>query len=82
MQQFEQNIEDVRVDTRLSIMKELEGKWIVSAYDYLRCSPSISLNGFKAAGILDAMEGEIIVVDSGPLDDEHPLIDLTNDDFN
>ena len=61
-------------------MKELEAKWIVSAYDYLRCSPSVSLNGFKAAGILDAMEGEIISVDLDPLDDEHPVVDLTDDD--
>ena len=56
------NIEDLRVDTRLSIMKELEAIWIVSAYDYLRSNPSISINGFRAAGILDAMEGKIIPV--------------------
>ena len=42
---------------------------------------SIGLTGFKAAGILDAMEGEIILVDSDPLDDEDPFIDLTDDDF-
>ena len=78
MQQPGEKIEDVRVDTRLSIMKELGAtcKWIVSTYDYLRCNPSISLNGFK-----DAKEGEIILVDSDPLDDGVPSIDLTGDDF-
>ena len=75
-----QKIEDVRVDTRLSIMKELGGKWIVWAHDYLRCNPSISLNSFKAAGILDAMEAGIISVNSDPLDHEHPFADLTDDD--
>ena len=52
------SIQDVRVDTRLSIMKELEAKWIVSACDYLRSNPSIIVNGFKAAGIVDAVEGD------------------------
>ena len=39
-----QKIEDVRVDTRLSIMKELGAKWIVAAYDYFAAthlSPSM-----------------------------------------
>ena len=52
-----QAIEDVRVDSKLSIMKELEAKWIVSTYDYLKSNPSIVTNGFKAAGIIDAIEG-------------------------
>ena len=66
--------------TSLSIMKELWAKGIVSAYDYLRCNPSISMNGFKEAGILDTMEGKIISVGSFPLDDEDPFADLTDDD--
>ena len=73
-------IEDVRVDTSLSIMKELEAKRIVSAYDYLCCNPSISLNGFKAAGILDATKRGIISVNSDPLGHKHPFAELTDDD--
>ena len=61
-------------------MKELRAKWIVSAYDYLRCNPSICLNGFKAAGILDAMEAGIISMNSDQLDHEDPFADLTDDD--
>ena len=50
------------LDSKLSIMKELGAKWIVAAYDYLHCNPSISLNGFKATGILDAMDVGIISI--------------------
>ena len=55
---------------------------IVSAYDYmyLRSNPSISINGFKAASILDAREEKIIPVDTAPSDDEDPFADLTDDD--
>ena len=63
-------------------MKELEAKWIVLVYDYFRSKPTISMNGFKAAGILDAMEGKINLVDTAPSDDEDPFADLTNDDSN
>ena len=57
-------------------MKEHGAKWIASACDYLCCNPSISMNGFKEAGILDAMEGKIISVDSFPVDDEDPFAKL------
>ena len=62
-------------------MKELRAiLWTVSAYDYLRLNPSISHNGFKAAGVLDAMEAGIISINSAPLDHEDPFADLTDDD--
>ena len=41
MEQPGQKIEDVRVDTRLSVIKELEAKLIFSVYDYLHYNPSI-----------------------------------------
>ena len=37
-------------------MKELETKWIVATFDYLRTNTSIATNGFKAAGIIDAIQ--------------------------
>ena len=57
-------------------MKELEAKWIVSAYDYLRSNPSIIVNGFKAAGIVDAVAAD---VHKAPSDDD-PFAEHTNDD--
>ena len=50
------NPEDISVDMRLSVLKELQAKWLVSAYDYLCANPLIGINGFKNAGIVDAIE--------------------------
>ena len=50
------NIEDVSVDMRLSVVKELLAKWIVSAYNYLCSNPQIGINGLKEAGIVAAIE--------------------------
>lgn len=36
-----------------SVLKELQDKWIVSAYDYLRANPQIGINGFKEAGAIE-----------------------------
>ena len=40
------------VDLRMSIMKPLGARWLVSLYDYIKEHNSLILNGFKAAGIL------------------------------
>ena len=47
------NLEDVSVDMWFSVLKELQDKWIVSAYDYLRANPQIGINGFKEAGAIE-----------------------------
>ena len=39
------------VDLRMSVMKPLGSRWLVSLYDYIRDHKAIVLNGFKAAGI-------------------------------
>ena len=45
---------DVQVDMRLSVMKELSAKWLEGLYDRLRASDIV--NGFKEAGIKEAIE--------------------------
>ena len=47
---------DVKVDTRLSIMKPLSARWITSAYDYLRSDSGIVHGGFIEAGIVEALD--------------------------
>ena len=64
-------IEEVKVNLRLSVMKELEAKWLVSTYDYFKGNSSIIQNGFKEVGIIDAVEGQQL---SEP--DEDPLADI------
>ena len=48
--------EDIKVDTRLSIMKPLSAKWITSAYDYFRSDSGIVRGGFVEAGIVEALD--------------------------
>ncbi|SMN02226.1 hypothetical protein SPONN_625 [uncultured Candidatus Thioglobus sp.] len=51
--QFDQGACSVSpVDLRLSIMKPLGAKWLVSLYDYFKLNRVIVVNGFKAAGII------------------------------
>ena len=48
--------EDVKVDTRLSVMKPLSAKWITAAYDHLRSDSGFVHSGFVEAGIVEALE--------------------------
>ena len=50
--QLDQGIERAPVDLRMSIMKPLGARWLVSLHDYLQENNSIIKNGFKAAGIV------------------------------
>ena len=34
----------------------MQAQWIVAACDHIRSSPAIAVNGFKAAGIVKAIE--------------------------
>ena len=43
------------VDLRLSIIKPLSAKWIVSMYEYIKSNPALVSNGFKEAGIVHLM---------------------------
>ena len=47
----EADAEPTPVDLRLSIMKPLNARWILKAYNYIKENKSIVENGFKEAGI-------------------------------
>ena len=49
------DVEEVKVDMSLGVMKPLGAKWITKMYDYLRGKPDIIVNGFKEAGIIDVV---------------------------
>ena len=53
--QVGEEIENITVDLRMSVMKELGARWIVSACDHIRSHPEIITNGFKKAGIVEAI---------------------------
>ena len=48
--------EDIEVDMKLSVMKPLSARWIISAYDYLIHEGGIVLGGFVEAGIREAVD--------------------------
>ena len=62
-------VDCVNVDMRMSVIKELSSRWIMSAYDHIRSSPDIICNGFRKAGITSAIENGIEASD--------PLISAT-----
>ena len=39
------------IDLRLSTMKPLGARWMVSGFDYMKSNPDIIKNGFNSAGI-------------------------------
>ena len=48
-------VEEVQVDIQMSVVKELSRRLFISAYDCIRSSPDIVKNGFKMAGITEAL---------------------------
>ena len=73
-------IESVKVDLRLSVMKELEAKWIVSTFDYLRANTSIVFNGFQEAGIVHAIQnGPQVLIERGVERDNDAFAGLDSD---
>ena len=45
-------------------MKSLGGQWLVKAFEYIKSHPGILINGFKAAGITDALDIAIKLTDN------------------
>ena len=53
--QLEDKVEE-EVDMRLSIMKPLSARWLIDMHKYFVDHPSIIVNGFHNAGIVDALK--------------------------
>ena len=68
-------VEEVHVDMRMSVMKELSSRWFISAYDHIQSSPDIVKNGFKKAGITEALKKGLPEADA-----ELDLQDLSEND--
>ena len=68
------HVEEVHVDMRMSV-KELSSRWFISAYDHIQSNPDIVKNGFKKAGITEALEKGLPEADA-----ELDLQDLSEND--
>ena len=44
---------------RMSVIKEVSSKWLLSTYDHIKSHPDIVQNGFRKAGIPGALENEL-----------------------
>ena len=47
---------DLKLTTKLSDIKPLHAGWIVDLYNHLSNEPEMIMNGFKSAGIVEAVE--------------------------
>ena len=47
--------DSVKVDLKMSVIKEVGARWLVSLYDYFLSNPSRVRNGFIQAGIVEAI---------------------------
>ena len=53
-----QELEDIQIDYRLSVLKHMHAKWLISFYDFMS-SPEgkvVIASGWRKSGILDAVE--------------------------
>ena len=57
---------EVDVDTRLSRMKPIHERWVISLYDKLRNSEKVIENGFRAAAITEALDPQKDFGDEDP----------------
>ena len=76
-----QELQDIQIDYRLSVLKPMNAKWLISFYDFMS-SPEgkvvIIASGWRKSGILDAVEmglSKFPVLD--PFNDICPLVDAS-----
>ena len=71
-----QELEDIQIDYRLSVLKPMHAKWLISFYDY---EGKVAIaSGWRKSGILDAVEmglSKLPVLD--PFNDICPLVDAS-----
>ena len=70
-----QQASEVKVDMRLSVMKEISAKWLEGMTDKLENSPQLIVNGFKEAWIVDAIETATVPND----ENEDPFQNINSD---
>ena len=61
--------DNVKVDTRLTVIREVHARWINELFTYLKDRPDDIKKGFEKAGITAACRADFVV-------DENPFSDL------
>ena len=58
-----QDIQEVKVDTTLTVMKPILAQWIIGLFDRLRNDVELTKKNFKEVGITSAIEEKVEPVD-------------------
>ena len=61
--------DEVVVDIKLTVMKEIGAKWLVSMFDYFQGHPEICRNGFVKAGIAEGISNSEKIAPVPPTND-------------
>lgn len=72
-----QELEDVDIDYRLSVLKPLHGKWMIDLFDHMSTEAGkiVVINGWKRAGIYDSVSmGSNGLPSLDPFNDLNPLL--------
>ena len=80
---LEKNIEDVNIQFSVTTLKPLHSKWLLEFYNHItsETGAEIILNGWKAAGIYDALKmGAVSLPSLDPFQDISPLPGNDDDD--
>ena len=72
--------DEVSVNVRLDVIKEVGACWLVSLYDYLSSHPDIRKNGFVQAGISGAISNPDSISQLQVTDENDPFDGLTDSD--
>ena len=75
-----QELEDIQIDYRLSVLKPMHAKWLISFYDFMSNPEGnvVIASGWRKSGILDAVDmglSKLPVLD--PFNDICPLVDAS-----
>jgi len=49
-------VKEIKVDVNLGAVKNPSASWLVSVWQELEKRPEVAINGFKRAGIVDAID--------------------------
>ena len=51
---------EINIPSKLSILKPINGRWLLGLYDNLQNNKEVIINGFKSAGITEAVTQELL----------------------
>ena len=63
------NVYDISVDTKLSVIKPLHARWLISLYDNLRNKENMINKAFEMSSISEALDDDFVLEEEDPFHD-------------